>query len=45
MDIWALSEPLQLVHNYTGTVIGMVHIMLPFMILPLYAALRAVDPN
>jgi len=43
---WGLIDaPLRLVHNYTGTVIGMLHIMLPFMILPLYAALRAVDAN
>jgi putative spermidine/putrescine transport system permease protein/spermidine/putrescine transport system permease protein len=43
---WGLIDaPLRLVQNYTGTVIGMLHIMLPFMILPLYAALRAVDAN
>lgn len=43
---WGLIDaPLRLVHNYTGTVIGMLHIMLPFMILPLYAGLRAVDAN
>lgn len=40
-----VDQPLQLVHNYTGTVIGMLHIMLPFMVLPLYASLRTVDPN
>jgi ABC-type spermidine/putrescine transport system permease subunit I len=28
----------------TGTMIGMVHIMLPFLILPLYASMRAIDP-
>ena len=38
-----IDEPLSLVHNYTGTVIGMLHIMLPFLILPTYAALRAID--
>ena len=38
-----IDEPLRLVHNFTGTVIGMVHIMLPFMVLPLYAAMRAID--
>jgi putative spermidine/putrescine transport system permease protein/spermidine/putrescine transport system permease protein len=27
----------------TGTVIGMVHIMLPFLVLPLYSAMRAID--
>jgi putative spermidine/putrescine transport system permease protein len=44
-DWGIIDAPLRLVHNYTGTVIGMLHIMLPFMILPLYAALRSVDPN
>ncbi|WP_227284934.1 ABC transporter permease [Boseongicola sp. H5] len=39
-----VSEPLQLVHNRTGTVIGMVHIMLPFFILPAYSAFLKV-PN
>ena len=28
------SEPLALVHNFSGTLIGTVHIMLPFLILP-----------
>jgi putative spermidine/putrescine transport system permease protein len=45
LDLGVVETPLRLVHNYTGTVIGMLHIMLPFMILPLYAALRAVDAN
>jgi putative spermidine/putrescine transport system permease protein len=45
VDLGLIDAPLRLVHNYTGTVIGMLHIMLPFMILPLYAALRAVDRN
>lgn len=35
--------PLELVHNFTGTVIGMLHIMLPFLILPLYATMRSID--
>jgi putative spermidine/putrescine transport system permease protein/spermidine/putrescine transport system permease protein len=38
------SQPLPLVNNLTGTVIGMVHIMLPFLILPLYATMKAIDP-
>ena len=32
-------------HNTTGTLIGMVHIMLPFLILPLYANMRAIDKD
>lgn len=38
------SEPLALVHNELGTIIGMTHVMLPFLILPLYASMKAVDP-
>ena len=30
-------------HNLTGTLIGMAHIMLPFLVLPLYAAMRKID--
>ncbi|MCC7273558.1 MAG: ABC transporter permease [Alphaproteobacteria bacterium] len=41
LGLW--SEPLPLVHNLAGTLIGMVHIMLPFLILPLYGTMRAID--
>lgn len=40
-----ITEPLALVHNEFGTVVGMVHVMLPFMILPLYASMKAIDPT
>ena len=30
-------------HNFNGNLIGMVHIMLPFLVLPLYGAMRAID--
>lgn len=39
-----IEEPLRLVHNWTGTVIGMLHILLPFLVLPTYASLKAIDP-
>ncbi|MFM8989567.1 MAG: ABC transporter permease [Alphaproteobacteria bacterium] len=42
-DAGLIDLPLRLVHNFTGTTIGMVHIMLPFMVLPLYATMRAID--
>ena len=38
-----IEEPLALVHNFTGTAIGMLHIMIPFLVLPLYANMRAID--
>ena len=40
-----IEEPLQLAHNLTGSIIGMVHIMLPFLILPLYATMRSIDTD
>jgi ABC-type spermidine/putrescine transport system permease subunit I len=43
MDAGIVDTPMRLVHNFTGTTIGMVHIMLPFMVLPLYATMRAID--
>ena len=41
MGFW--EKPIKLAHNLNGTLIGMIHIMLPFMVLPLYAAMRRVD--
>ncbi|MFP6757519.1 MAG: ABC transporter permease [Alphaproteobacteria bacterium] len=43
LDLGIVDAPIRLVHNYTGTVIGMLHIMLPFMILPTYNALKNID--
>ncbi|MGB3388289.1 MAG: ABC transporter permease [Pseudaminobacter sp.] len=40
-----VAEPLHLVHNLMGTMIGMVHIMLPFMVFPLYAAMQRIDAD
>ncbi len=42
-DMGIIDAPLRLMHNFTGTTIGMLHIMLPFMILPLYASMRSID--
>jgi ABC-type spermidine/putrescine transport system permease subunit I len=44
-DLGLIEGPLRLVHNFLGTTIGMVHIMLPFMVLPLYASMRAINPD
>ena len=43
MELGLWDEPLPLVHNLNGTLIGMVHIMLPFLILPVYGSMRAID--
>jgi len=36
-------EPLQLMHTTTAVIIGLVYVQLPFMVLPLYAALDRLD--
>lgn len=43
VDLGIIDDPLRLVHNMTGTMIGMTQIMLPFLILPLYASMTAID--
>ena len=43
VDLGIVDKALPLVHNLTGTVIGMVHIMLPFLVLPLYASMKTID--
>jgi putative spermidine/putrescine transport system permease protein len=42
-DLGVLSEPLALMYNATGTTIGMAHIMLPFLVLPLFASMQRID--
>ena len=35
----------QLIYNQTGTIIAMVHILLPFMILPLFSVMKTIPPT
>ncbi len=35
----------QLIYNLTGTIIAMTHILLPFMVLPLYSVMRGIPPS
>ncbi|WP_082407696.1 ABC transporter permease [Mesorhizobium sp. 1M-11] len=45
MKIGVISEPLAMIYNRTGVIIAMTHVLLPFMILPLYGAVRAIPPG
>ena len=36
---------LQMIYNQAGTIIAMTHILLPFMILPLYSVMRTINPS
>ena len=37
-----IDEPLALVHNELGTIVATVHILLPFMVLPLYSTMQKI---
>ncbi|MGO4854193.1 ABC transporter permease [Phaeovulum sp. W22_SRMD_FR3] len=45
MDLGLIDQPLTLVNNLVGVTIGMVYIMLPFMVMPLYGVLSKIDPG
>jgi spermidine/putrescine transport system permease protein len=40
-----IDEPLNLMYNYLGIIIGMTYTLLPFMILPVYSAVSKVDKS
>ncbi|MDP6563354.1 MAG: ABC transporter permease [Alphaproteobacteria bacterium] len=42
MGLGLVDEPLALIFNRTGVYISMVHILLPFMILPLYGVMKGI---
>ena len=45
LKIGLIHEPLQLVYNTTGVMIGLVYMLLPFMILPLYSSIEKLDKS
>ena len=36
---------LRMMYNMTGTIVAMTHVLLPFMILPLYSVMRVIPPS
>ena len=40
-----ISEPMTLIRTTGGVILGMSHILLPFMVLPIYAVMRRIDPE
>jgi len=38
-----LDAPLPLLYNRLGVTIGMVHVLLPFMVLPIYSVMKGID--
>jgi len=44
IEAGVIADPLPLLHNFNGVLIGMVHVLLPYMVLPIYGAVRRLDP-
>ncbi|MDV7103643.1 ABC transporter permease [Vibrio sp. TH_r3] len=40
-----INDPLELLYTELATVVSMTHILLPFMILPLYSVMKNIDPS
>ena len=45
VGITADESRFSLIYNMTGTIIAMTHILLPFMILPLYSVMKTIPPS
>jgi putative spermidine/putrescine transport system permease protein len=45
MKIGLIGAPLELIYNRAGVLIAMTHVLLPFMILPIYSTLKDLPPN
>lgn len=45
LKINAIAEPIEMLYTQTSTIIAMTHILLPFMILPLYSVMKGIDPS
>src|SRR5690606_16762644 len=43
--LYIIVEPLELLYTRVAPIIAMPHILLPFMILPLYSVMRGLDPS
>lgn len=40
-----VGQPLQFLFNSAGVYIGMLHVLMPYALLPIYSAMRGVDPR
>lgn len=45
LDAKLIDEPIPLIRTTLGVMLGMSQILLPFMVLPIYAVMRRIDPE
>lgn len=43
--IHIISSPIEMLYTQFSTILAMTHILLPFMILPLYSVMKGIDPS
>lgn len=42
--VGVIDEPLRLIYNRVGVYVAMTHVLMPFMILPLYSVMKGIPP-
>ncbi len=45
LSLHIIDKPLDIIYNQFSTILAMTHILLPFMILPLYSVMKGIDPS
>jgi ABC-type spermidine/putrescine transport system permease subunit I len=45
LSLGIITQPVKLLFDMTGVQIGMVHVLLPFMVFPLYGVMARIDPS
>ena len=45
MGVGITGEPFEMMYTEFATIVAMTHILLPFMVLPLYSVMRGIDPS
>ena len=45
LGVGIVDQPIEMLYTSFATVVAMTHILLPFMILPLYSVMRGIDPS
>ena len=45
LQLGVIEQPLELLYTQTGVLIGMVYVLLPYMVLTLFATMKAIDPS
>jgi ABC-type spermidine/putrescine transport system permease subunit I len=44
-DLGIVSQPLDLLYGWTAVIVGMIHVTFTFMVLPIEAVVRQIDPS